>query len=80
VALGAGHQLAPCGAIAGIFARADRNRGVWKGPANLDAVLGRVHVLQVDLHELASYTVHAPRFEPYKSSSLACTKDWFLDC
>jgi len=27
---------APCGAVAGLFARTDRNRGVWKAPAGKD--------------------------------------------
>jgi phage tail sheath protein FI len=27
------------GAVAGVFARADESRGVWKAPAGLDAVL-----------------------------------------
>jgi hypothetical protein len=29
--------FAPCGAVAGIFARTDTQRGVWKAPAGLDA-------------------------------------------
>jgi phage tail sheath protein FI len=28
-------DLSPCGAIAGIYARVDRERGVWKAPANV---------------------------------------------
>jgi uncharacterized protein len=28
-------DLSPCGAIAGVFARVDRERGVWKAPANV---------------------------------------------
>ncbi len=31
--------FAPCGAVAGVIARTDRNRGVWKAPAGLEAVL-----------------------------------------
>jgi phage tail sheath protein FI len=30
-------EFAPCGAIAGIIARTDAQRGVWKAPAGLDA-------------------------------------------
>jgi phage tail sheath protein FI len=30
-------EFAPCGAIAGIFARTDASRGVWKAPAGLEA-------------------------------------------
>lgn len=31
--------FAPCGAVAGVIARADATRGVWKAPAGLDATL-----------------------------------------
>ncbi|MCX6842248.1 MAG: phage tail sheath subtilisin-like domain-containing protein [candidate division WOR-3 bacterium] len=31
--------FAPCGAVAGVFARTDAQRGVWKAPAGLDAAL-----------------------------------------
>jgi len=31
--------FAPCGALAGIYARTDAQRGVWKAPAGLDASL-----------------------------------------
>ena len=39
----------PCGTIAGIMARTDTQRGVWKAPAGLDAALAGVVGLQVDL-------------------------------
>jgi phage tail sheath protein FI len=42
-------RLAPCGAVAGIFARTDTQRGVWKAPAGLDAVLVGVPQLSVPL-------------------------------
>lgn len=32
----------PCGAVAGIFARTDATRGVWKAPAGIDASLAGV--------------------------------------
>ncbi len=32
-------SFAPCGAIAGIFARTDAQRGVWKAPAGTDATI-----------------------------------------
>ena len=37
------------GAIAGIFARTDTNRGVWKAPAGLDASLAGVQALSVKM-------------------------------
>jgi hypothetical protein len=33
---------APCGAIAGLYARTDSTRGVWKAPAGMDATLSGV--------------------------------------
>ena len=39
----------PCGAIAGIFARTDSTRGVWKAPAGLDATINGIVGLQVNL-------------------------------
>ena len=38
---GATNTFAPCGAVAGIFARTDAQRGVWKAPAGIDAGAGR---------------------------------------
>ena len=42
-------EFVPCGAIAGIFARTDTQRGVWKAPAGLDASLVGVQQLRVKL-------------------------------
>ena len=39
----------PCGMIAGIMARTDNSRGVWKSPAGLDASLNGTQGLQVNL-------------------------------
>lgn len=39
----------PCGAVAGIFARTDTQRGVWKAPAGLDASLVCVPQLAINL-------------------------------
>jgi phage tail sheath protein FI len=39
----------PCGAVAGIFARTDADRGVWKAPAGRHAVLNGVPELSVPL-------------------------------
>jgi len=39
----------PCGAVAGVFARTDTERGVWKAPAGLDAALRNVPKLSVPL-------------------------------
>ena len=39
----------PCGVVAGVFARTDTQRGVWKAPAGLDASLVGVPALEVNL-------------------------------
>jgi uncharacterized protein len=39
----------PCGIVAGVMARTDAARGVWKAPAGLDAALNGVQSLQVNL-------------------------------
>ncbi len=40
-------DFVPCGAMAGIFARTDAQRGVWKAPAGLDASLTGAQALSV---------------------------------
>ncbi|WP_246760892.1 phage tail sheath family protein [Ralstonia solanacearum] len=42
----------PSGIMAGIIARTDVARGVWKAPAGLDAALAGVQDLQVNLNDL----------------------------
>jgi phage tail sheath protein FI len=42
-------EFAPCGTVAGIMARTDSDRGVWKAPAGLDARLTGVPALSVPL-------------------------------
>jgi len=41
----------PCGMVAGIMARTDTQRGVWKAPAGLDATLNGLTGLQVSLND-----------------------------
>jgi len=50
-----GNQMeafAPCGTVAGVIARTDAQRGVWKAPAGLDAGLVGVPELEVKLTDL----------------------------
>lgn len=42
-------ELAPCGAIAGVIARTDSNRGVWKAPAGPEANLAGASALSAEL-------------------------------
>ena len=44
-------DFAPCGAVAGVFARTDGQRGVWKAPAGQDAILNGVPRLSVALND-----------------------------
>jgi hypothetical protein len=42
-------SFVPCGIVAGVMARTDTQRGVWKAPAGVDATLNGVQGLQVKL-------------------------------
>ena len=44
-------EVAPCGAVAGVIARTDGQRGVWKAPAGADATLLGVEGLAVTLSD-----------------------------
>jgi uncharacterized protein len=44
-------EFAPCGAIAGIFARTDAQRGVWKAPAGTEAALLGVRELSYKMSD-----------------------------
>lgn len=65
--------FAPSGAVAGVIARTDAQRGVWKAPAGVEATLLALHGLSVELsHQdntmLNSVSVNAlrefPRYGP----------------
>ena len=45
-------EFAPCGVVAGIFARTDIERGVWKAPAGIEASLKGVNSLKVPMTDL----------------------------
>ena len=49
---------APCGAVAGVIARTDSARGVWKSPAGIDASLSGVLGLQVNLTDLENGAIN----------------------
>jgi len=46
---GAAVEFPPCGAVAGVMAKTDATRGVWKAPAGLDAGLSGVQQLKANL-------------------------------
>ena len=41
----------PCGIVAGVMARTDTSRGVWKAPAGLDAAINGIQGLNVNLND-----------------------------
>ncbi|WP_369166739.1 phage tail sheath family protein [Streptomyces sp. R28] len=49
---GALRPFPPCGVMAGVLARTDVQRGVWKAPAGTDASLSGVSALEVPLTDL----------------------------
>jgi uncharacterized protein len=51
-------DFAPCGVVAGIIARTDATRGVWKSPAGIDAVLTGVTDLTTSLSDSDSGTLN----------------------
>jgi phage tail sheath protein FI len=48
-----------CGAVAGVIARTDATRGVWKAPAGLDAALTGIAGLAVNLTDAENGTLNA---------------------
>lgn len=50
--------FAPCGAVAGILARTDASRGVWKTPAGLDATVNGATGLAARLTDLENGTLN----------------------
>lgn len=46
---GAIRSFPPCGFVAGVFARTDASRGVWKAPAGIDATVNGISGLAVDM-------------------------------
>jgi phage tail sheath protein FI len=62
-------EFAPCGAVAGVIARTDAQRGVWKAPAGLEATLSGVSKLSVvlgdaDVGELNPLGINSLRTMP----------------
>lgn len=52
-------RFAPCGAVAGVIARTDGNRGVWKAPAGRDATLYGVPALAVSISSTENRQLNA---------------------
>jgi phage tail sheath protein FI len=61
--------IPPCGAVAGLFARTDTNRGVWKAPAGLDGrLMGTLGICasptDSDVDELTRLGINCIRYNP----------------
>ncbi len=48
----------PCGTVAGLYARTDSSRGVWKAPAGTDAALSGVQAVDYVLTDLENGTLN----------------------
>ena len=55
---GAVADFPPCGAVAGVMARTDSERGVWKAPAGVDAALSGTQGLSVNLTDPENGTLN----------------------
>jgi phage tail sheath protein FI len=51
-------QYPPCGFVAGLYAKTDATRGVWKAPAGIDASLSGESGLTADLTDLQNGTLN----------------------
>lgn len=56
---GAIQRVAPCGAVAGVIARTDAERGVWTSPAGEQATIENVHGLSVELTDAENELLNA---------------------
>src|SRR5207244_7178475 len=50
--------FAPCGVVAGLYARIDASRGVWKAPAGTEASLAGVQSLVYPLNDAENGTLN----------------------
>jgi phage tail sheath protein FI len=55
---GASHELAPSGAVAGIIARSDLTRGVWRAPAGPEAAIAGAGGLATTLSQDEARSLH----------------------
>jgi phage tail sheath protein FI len=66
----------PCGAIAGILAKTDANRGVWKAPAGTEAALNGIRGLQVNLNDLENGSLNKIGINCLRTFPLTGTVIW----
>jgi uncharacterized protein len=70
------NSFVPCGAVAGIFARTDRERGVWKAPAGLEATLVGVSELSVPLTDAENGELNPLAINCLRARSAAGSVIW----
>ncbi len=73
---GQSDTFVPCGAIAGIFARTDTARGVWKAPAGLDAAVNGILSLAVSLTDEENGTLNPLAVNCLRTFPLAGSVIW----
>jgi hypothetical protein len=66
----------PCGFVAGIYARTDSNRGVWKAPAGTEASLNGVNGVKVPLNDLENGVLNIKGVNCIRSFSTYGTVVW----
>lgn len=69
-------DFAPCGAVAGVIARTDAARGVWKAPAGLDAALNGVPQLSLNLNDQESGQLNQKGINALRSMPAAGRVIW----
>lgn len=69
-------EFAPCGVIAGIMARTDAQRGVWKAPAGLEANVRGVKALTVKLTDAQQGTLNQIGVNCIRSFPVVGTVVW----
>ncbi len=73
---GQSDTFVPCGAVAGVFARTDSTRGVWKAPAGLDAALTGLLSLATTLTDEENGTLNPIGINCLRTFPLAGSVIW----
>ncbi|MGH1377004.1 MAG: phage tail sheath family protein [Alphaproteobacteria bacterium] len=68
--------FAPCGAIAGLYAKSDASRGVWSAPAGTDATLAGVNGLVYSLNDAENGALNPLGLNCIRSLPVYGTLSW----
>lgn len=60
-------SMAPSGAIAGVYARTDSTRGIWKAPAGTDAILNGVAGISSPMNDIENGTINTKGINALRS-------------